>query len=127
MKSIDELSTLSQQELLRYAMNILGFTRQQFAERIGTTRRALNNWLIPSTSVENREMPEMARRFILELLPRDISLTSGCPRCGWINCTKGMNLSLDLRSESDPLKMEDSSSAHGATDGAINSCRNAGL
>lgn len=102
MKSIEELSKLSQQELLRYAMNVLGFTRQQFAERIGTTRRALDNWLVPIESSENREMPEMARRFIVELLPADISLISGCPRCGWINCTKGMNLRLDLRSDYDP-------------------------
>lgn len=106
MKSIDELSSLSQQELLRYAMNVLGFTRRQFAERIGTTRRALDNWLTPTASAENREMPEMARRFILELLPRDISLASKCPRCGWIDSTRCMNLGIEFHSESDPDFLE---------------------
>lgn len=102
MKDTDELSALSQQDLLRYAMNVLGFTRRQFAERIGTTRRSLNNWLMPSTSAENREMPEMARRFILELLPREISLGNQCPRCGWIDSNRCVKPSLESDSESAP-------------------------
>lgn len=82
-----DLSSATQQDLLRYAMSALGFTRKQFADRIGTTKRALDNWLIPNTSSENREMPEMARRFILELLPREVELPKKCPNCGW---TEGM-------------------------------------
>lgn len=78
-----DLQSSTQQELLRYAMNVLGFTRKQLADRIGTTKRALDNWLTPSTSTESREMPEMARRFILELLPREIALPTTCPNCGW--------------------------------------------
>lgn len=87
-----DLPSATQQDLLRYAMNVLGFTRRQLADRIGTTKRALDNWLTPSTSTENREMPEMARRFILDLLPREIALPTKCPRCGWLEESEGIGL-----------------------------------
>jgi len=69
-----DLPSATQQDLLRYAMNVLGYTRKQLADRIGTTKRALDNWLTLNTSPENRVMPEMARRFILEILPREVAL-----------------------------------------------------
>ncbi|MXN76417.1 transcriptional regulator [Burkholderia sp. 4701] len=58
----------TQQDFLRHAMDVLGMTREAFAERIGTKKRALDNWLLPSSSSEFRAMPEMAWKFIREIL-----------------------------------------------------------
>lgn len=63
--------TISQQVLLRDAMRRLNFTRDDLANRIGTTKRALDSWLLPSDSSEFRSMPEMARRFLQEILPKE--------------------------------------------------------
>ena len=43
-------------------------TRDAFADRIGSRRRALDSWLLPDESNEFRAMPEVARRFVLEIL-----------------------------------------------------------
>ncbi|MGI4984694.1 MAG: transcriptional regulator [Janthinobacterium lividum] len=61
----------TQQEFLRQAMVQLDMTRDQFAERIGTKKRALDNWLLSSNSSEYRSMPEMAWKFIREILEND--------------------------------------------------------
>jgi hypothetical protein len=58
----------TQQEFLRHAMNELGMTREQFAERIGAKPRALNNWLLPVDSSEHRSMPDMVWKFVREIL-----------------------------------------------------------
>jgi len=58
----------TQQEFLRDAMTMLGLTREQFAERIGAKKRALDNWLLPSDSQEYRAMPDMAWKFVSEIL-----------------------------------------------------------
>jgi len=47
---------------------MLGLTREQFAERIGAKKRALDNWLLPSDSQEYRAMPDMAWKFVSEIL-----------------------------------------------------------
>jgi aspartate carbamoyltransferase catalytic subunit len=60
--------TIAQQEFLRNAMAMLNMTRDQFAERIGTTRRRIDNWLLPSNSKGFREMDAMAWKFIREIL-----------------------------------------------------------
>ena len=60
--------TISQQEYLRNTMTTLNMTREEFAERIGTTRRRIDNWLLPSDSKGFREMDEMAWKFIREIL-----------------------------------------------------------
>jgi aspartate carbamoyltransferase catalytic subunit len=60
--------TVSQQEFLRDAMAKLGMTRDQFADRIGTSRRRLDNWLLPSESKGFRDMDEIAWKFIREIL-----------------------------------------------------------
>lgn len=57
-----------QQDFLRHAMDVLGMTREEFAERIGAKKRALDNWLLPSSSAEHRAMPDMAWKFIREIL-----------------------------------------------------------
>ncbi|HEX7638904.1 MAG TPA: aspartate carbamoyltransferase [Burkholderiaceae bacterium] len=62
--------SLPQQVLLRDAMRRLDMTRDAFAERIGSRRRALDAWLLPDESKEFRAMPEVARRFVQEILAR---------------------------------------------------------
>ena len=59
-----------QQSFLRDAMRRLNLTRDGFAERIGSRRRALDGWLLPDESGEFRAMPEVVRRFVLEILDR---------------------------------------------------------
>jgi len=59
---------IAQQEFLRDAMIALNMTRDEFAQRIGTTRRRIDNWLLPSESKGYREMDEMAWKFIREIL-----------------------------------------------------------
>ena len=49
-------------------MRRLDMTRDAFADRIGSRRRALDSWLLPDESNEFRAMPEVARRFVLEIL-----------------------------------------------------------
>lgn len=58
----------TQQEFLFDAMATLGLTSEQFAERIGAKKRALDQWLLPSDSSEYREMPDMAWKFVGEIL-----------------------------------------------------------
>src|SRR3954469_21972468 len=59
---------ITQQVLLRDAMRRLDMTRDAFADRIGSRRRALDSWLLPEESNEFRAMPEVARRFVQEIL-----------------------------------------------------------
>jgi aspartate carbamoyltransferase catalytic subunit len=59
---------ITQQVLLRDAMRRLDMTRDAFADRIGSRRRALDSWLLPDDSNEFRSMPEVARRFVQEIL-----------------------------------------------------------
>lgn len=61
-------TTIAQQQFLRDAMTKLDMTRDEFADRIGTNRRRLDNWLLPSDSKGFREMDEMAWKFIREIL-----------------------------------------------------------
>lgn len=58
----------TQQDFLRHVMNELGMTREQFAERIGTKKRTLDNWLLAADSSEYRSMPDMAWKFVCEIL-----------------------------------------------------------
>lgn len=60
----------TQQEFLRHAISELGMTRAQFAQRIGTKKRTLDNWLLSTDSHEYRSMPEMAWKFVGEILKR---------------------------------------------------------
>jgi len=45
-------------------------TREAFAERIGSRKRALDAWLLPDESAEYRAMPEIVRRFVTEILSK---------------------------------------------------------
>src|SRR5579864_9498671 len=65
---------ITQQVLLRDAMRRLDMTRDVFAERIGSRRRALDSWLLPDESSEFRAMPEVARRFVQEILRHLLSV-----------------------------------------------------
>lgn len=49
-------------------MRRLNMTREAFAERIGSRKRALDAWLLPDESAEYRAMPEVVRRFVGEIL-----------------------------------------------------------
>lgn len=64
-----------QQAFLRNAMRSLNMTREDFAQRIGCSKRALDTWLLPEDSGEFRSMPEMARRFIAEILAAQAGAT----------------------------------------------------
>jgi len=66
--TVRKSTPITQQKFLRQAMETLGMTREQFAERIGAKKRGLDNWLLPSDSKEFRAMPEMAWKFIREIL-----------------------------------------------------------
>jgi len=57
----------TQQTLLREAMKRLGLTRNDFAERLGVTRRALDTWLLPSASGEHRAMPAVVAKAVAAL------------------------------------------------------------
>ncbi|WP_432258360.1 transcriptional regulator [Cupriavidus sp. TMH.W2] len=63
-----DFDKFKQQDLLRYAMTHLSMNRKQFAEEIATTKRALDNWLLPTESAEHRPMPKMARKLICLIL-----------------------------------------------------------
>lgn len=64
------MPTSQQQTLLRDAMRRLNMTRDAFATRLGVSRRALDTWLLPDDSTESRAMPELAGRYIAEILER---------------------------------------------------------
>jgi aspartate carbamoyltransferase catalytic subunit len=61
----------AQQAFLRDAMRRMNMTRDAFADRIGSRRRALDTWLLPDESGEFRAMPEVVRRFVEEILERE--------------------------------------------------------
>jgi len=58
----------AQQDFLRDAMLRLNMTRQKFADRIGASKRALDNWLLPTDSKGFRPMPETVWTLIREIL-----------------------------------------------------------
>lgn len=60
---------VTQQEFLREAMSRLGMTRDEFATRIAVKRKTLDNWLLPPSG-SARGMPDMAWKFIQEILDR---------------------------------------------------------
>lgn len=68
MAGNQQAQTATQQDFLRDAMQRLGMTRSEFAERIGTKPRTLDNWLLPSESAEFRGMPDMGWKFVTEIL-----------------------------------------------------------
>jgi aspartate carbamoyltransferase catalytic subunit len=57
----------TQQAALRDAMRILGLTRNDFAQRLGVTRRALDTWLLPANSREHRNMPGVVAKLVAAL------------------------------------------------------------
>lgn len=58
----------TQRTFLLDAMSRLGMNRETFAERIGTKKKTVDNWLASPESTEYRNMPEMAWKFIGEIL-----------------------------------------------------------
>ena len=68
--------SVPQQVFLRDAMRRLNMTREAFSSRIGVSRRALDTWLLPDDSQENRAMPDIVERFVSEVLGHDGSGSS---------------------------------------------------
>ncbi|WP_338639965.1 transcriptional regulator [Burkholderia pyrrocinia] len=68
MTAKQDLAALSQQELLRVAMDRLGMTRAEFAARLSIAVRTLDKWLLPADSPDSRTMPDMGRSYVLEIL-----------------------------------------------------------
>lgn len=71
----DELAPLAQALFLLDAMNRLGMTRDDFAERIGVSKRCLAKWMARHGTSEFRQMPHMAWRFISEILEHEAMLS----------------------------------------------------
>jgi aspartate carbamoyltransferase catalytic subunit len=65
---VSKNTTVSQQEFLRDAMERLGMTRQQFADRLHTKKRRLDDWLLPSDSKGFRELDSTIWQFVREIL-----------------------------------------------------------
>jgi hypothetical protein len=59
---------IPQQEFLRDAMERLDMTRQQFADRLDTSKRRLDNWLLPTESDEFRKLDPTIWLFIREII-----------------------------------------------------------
>ncbi|MEO6918020.1 MAG: aspartate carbamoyltransferase [Collimonas sp.] len=59
---------IDQQTFLRDAMRRLNLTRENFSDRIGIRKRALDTWLLPETSGEFRVMPDIVTKFVNEIL-----------------------------------------------------------
>jgi hypothetical protein len=62
---------VTQQDFLREAMQRLGMTRDQFAARLGASRRRLDNWLLPGDSSGFRELDPVVWTFVREILERE--------------------------------------------------------
>lgn len=61
---------MTQQEFLRDAMHRLDMKRDEFADRIAVKRKTLDNWMLPPSD-SARGMPDMAWKFIQEILDRE--------------------------------------------------------
>lgn len=65
-----KVETRTQQEFLLDAMAQLGMDEDRFAERIGTTRKVLDGWMLPPNDKKFVSMPDVAWKFIGEILER---------------------------------------------------------
>ena len=61
-------TSVSQQDLLRDAMEEIGMTRVAFAARISVPVRTLDKWLLHSDSADFRSMPEMGKSYVREIV-----------------------------------------------------------
>ncbi|CAN7779721.1 transcriptional regulator [Cupriavidus necator] len=65
----DKLAPLAQALFLQDAMRRLGMTRkEQFAQRIGVSKKCLSKWMARHGTSEFRNMPSIAWKFIGEIL-----------------------------------------------------------
>ena len=62
---------LSQQAFLRDAMEQLQMTRDEFALRLGASRRRVDNWLLPSDSAGFRELDPVVWNYVREIVERE--------------------------------------------------------
>ena len=61
----------TQQEFLREAMRELDMTRDVFSCRLGCSRRALDKWLLPDESNDNRRLDETIWVLVREVLAHE--------------------------------------------------------
>lgn len=62
---------MTQNRFLQEAMTELSMTREQFAQKLGCSRRTLDKWLLPEDSTDHRKMPDTVRNFITEIFEHE--------------------------------------------------------
>ncbi|WP_432263173.1 hypothetical protein [Cupriavidus sp. TMH.W2] len=68
---------MTQGEFLRAAQEVLGLTRDEFADRLGMKKRSLDNWYLPPESKEFRSMHDEARSKIHSMLQEEAEKRPG--------------------------------------------------
>jgi hypothetical protein len=71
---------ITQQDLLRDAMEALVMTRAEFAARLSVPLRTLDKWLLPDESSDFRPMPEMGKAYVREIVHWDAQSKRGKER-----------------------------------------------
>lgn len=77
MKDISPLAQahgFTQTEFLLEAINTLGYSRAQLAQRLGVSVRTISKWLSPQDAQDYRAMGEMAWKYLAEILAKLLSV-----------------------------------------------------
>lgn len=80
--------TVSQQEFLRNAAKAMGLTQPELAQRMRVPLTTFKKWLLPSSSMNFREMPEMAWNLV-RVLQENQRLTAEVERLKTAASKKG--------------------------------------
>lgn len=62
---------LTQQDFLRSSAKTLGLTQKGLAERMRAPWSTLEKWLLPTTAVNARQMPEIAWQLVREIIAHE--------------------------------------------------------
>lgn len=62
---------VTQREFLLTAMHCLGLNRQEFAIRIGATKKGLDKWLAQTDSSDYHAMSPLVWKFVAEVVHKD--------------------------------------------------------
>ena len=92
-----------QQEFLRSAMSLLKLTRDSFARRFGVARRALDTYLLPSTSKQFRPLPEVLGRYVNEVVWLYAAQRLTYTRCVHMMDFSKLDVEAMLRAQIDPV------------------------
>lgn len=74
-EDFDKLAPLAQALFLQDAMHRLAMTKEQFAQRIGVSKKCLSKWMSRHGTQEFRNMPPIAWKFIGEILAHAVALS----------------------------------------------------